>query len=328
MREEDDTSSRSESVSSQWQVGDLPESLQKHTGVAFLTDLRDPRLALYWQRRQQDPWECKRQESALARQAMGTSPAPSVSRDPEELGVLIGLHSSWECLQQLHKAQAAGRSVLVHSVLVSSLARDDLLETAAEVTPEVYAVEPQLIPTHFQSRLAGLPALACSFVVACPVSKPLARLRPPLVVLDGLESPQSIGQILRTAAHLGVSSVVATPTSWSSLNGPAARSSMGALYNMDFHLATSLEDALRELQGLGVRAYVAESHSHGPVQPHQPAGDKRWALILGSEDSGVSAASRRLSDARVCVPQRGGGSLSVAGAAAICLYELGRHVEM
>ncbi|CAE8701788.1 unnamed protein product, partial [Polarella glacialis] len=68
-------------------------------------------------------------------------------------------------------------------------------------------------------------------------------------------------------------------------------------------------------------------HFSTAVAPHEPLGDRSWALIVGHEEEGVSAASVALSDACVCVPQRQGESLNVAHAAAICLYELSRCME-
>merc|ERR1712032_1793284 len=99
--------------------------------------------------------------------------------------------------------------------------------------------------------------------------------------LDKLTSPRNIGQIVRTAIHLGITSVVASRESWACLNGRAARSSMGWLYHVDFHLAETYGDTLRELQRLGVRVYAAESNFSIAVAPHEPRGDRRWALIVG-----------------------------------------------
>lgn len=102
---------------------------------------------------------------------------------------------------------------------------------------------------------------------------------------------------------------------------------MGWLYHMDFHLADPLADALHGLRAAGVKLYAAEEHFRNPVSPHLPRADRNWALILGHEDRGVSEESIALSHERICVPQRGGESLNVAHAAAICLYELSRHMD-
>merc|ERR1719229_550169 len=99
---------------------------------------------------------------------------------------------------------------------------------------------------------------------------------------------------------------------------------MGWIYHMDFHLAEDLPATLRELKASGVRLYVAESEHEAAVAPHQPLGDRRWALAVGNEESGVSAEVVRLGDELVGVPVHGGESMNVAHATAICLYELGK----
>eukprot|EP00435_Cladocopium_sp_Y103_P022891 s4565_g5.t1 len=57
---------------------------------------------------------------------------------------------------------------------------------------------------------------------------------------------------------------------------------------MSFHVARPLSKAVQELKQLGVCLYVAENQFSQPVAPHQPHGDRKWALVIGSEFSGVS----------------------------------------
>ena len=63
---------------------------------------------------------------------------------------------------------------------------------------------------------------------------------------------------------------------------------MGWFYRMSFHVARPLSKAIQELKQLGVCLYVAENQFSQPVAPHQPHGDRKWALVIGSEFSGVS----------------------------------------
>ena len=131
---------------------------------------------------------------------------------------------------------------------------------------------------------AGL--TAAGFLVAFNCSIPIAEMVPPFVVLDGSNSASNVGQVLCTAYHLGVNSVIASPGAWSCLNGRngrACRLSMGWFYRMSFHVARPLSKAIQELKQLGVCLYVAENQFSQPVAPHQPHGDRKWALVIGSE---------------------------------------------
>ena len=220
-------------------------------------------------------------------------------------------------------------------------APEELRSLASDVAPTLYLAEPEIlaefrqdvpwIPTDFmESKDARLFRRfdGCRFLVAFPCSTPIAEMTPPFVVLDGLNSASNVGQVLRTAYHLGINSVIASPGAWSCLNGRACRVSMGWFYRMSFHVARPLSKAIDELKQLGVCLYVAENQFSQPVAPHQPHGDRRWALVIGSEFSGVSQEIVHACDQRVCVPQQQGHSLNVAHACSICLYELSKFNVM
>lgn len=306
-----------------WRIGDPPEGSVVNPAVTHVADARDLRLAIYRQRR-------TLREHTEADSRIASLRARAQSLAGREGRCLVDLHYGWDCLRRLRSAQEAGRLVLVDSVLISALAPDEVVDLAATVVDSpgsVYAVEPGVFKSEFQSKAVGQIEGACTFVVAFPVSTPLTEMRPPFVILDDVMSPRNIGQILRAALHLGVTSIVASKGAWENLTGRAARSSMGWLYHLDFHYAHRLPDALRELQSLDIRLYAAEEGFDVPVAPHEPHGDRKWALVVGNEASGVSKEARKISDVRIKVPQRGGASMNVGHAASICLYELGRHMD-
>lgn len=292
-----------------------------------MSDPSDSRLALYRAKLRRDPVEYPAQARALAMRALGTQlPAQVPLR---RMDCVVGVHYGRECLQRLRDARRSGRDIVVHSVLLPEAAAGSLAGLAEEVCADVFEVSNAMYEAEFQREGSDHPAVPrmCSFVVAYPVQRPLRDLRPPFLVFDGTGSPENVGQILRTAFHLGVCSVVASRSAWNNLIGRAARVSMGWVYHMDFHLADPLEGALRQLRSSGVRLYAAEPHFAAPVRPHAPRGDRCWALVVGHEAAGISAASLELSHARVRVPQRRGESLNVAHACAICLYELSRDMD-
>jgi len=276
----------------------------------------DPRLALYRQER--------RRRRPSDREALASATRCLRARADGEC--VVGVHFSAVCLRRLRLARAAGREVVLDSVLLPESASEDLKELALAASSVVYSVPEQLFTREFQWKAAGKAAAACSFAVAFPVSRPLAGLQPPFVVLDDVRNSRNIGEILRTAAHLGITSVIASRASWDSINGRAARTSMGWIYHADFHVADPLSEALDLLRQAGCTLYAASSRFASPVGPHGPPGDRRWALIVGNEDTGLSEESRAMSDQRITVKSRGGECLNVAQATAICLYELGRDL--
>jgi len=303
------------------------------TQLSNVNDASDPRVAIYRNRARRDHREYQTQVRILADRAQtqrGLSPHPQAHGKQRELPLrklesVVGVHYSWDCLRRLHQAQQAGHSILVDSILIPTCTAEHLVELAASIAPSVFVADPALIDQEFAFEGSNERG-QCKYVVAFPIPRPISELQAPLVILDDLGSAQNIGQILRTAYHFGITSIVATQSSWNCLTGRACRVSMGWLYFMDFHLTDALPSALETLRKSGVRIYAAEDYFATPVAPHEPAGDRSWALILGREDKGVSPAAIAASDTCVCVPQRQGESLNVAHAASICLYELSKHM--
>ncbi|CAJ1361075.1 unnamed protein product [Effrenium voratum] len=338
--------------------------------IVHITDRADPRIALYLRRDQRDCSVYDRQVRALAEAALKSQGFKSAMQEEassakeklkplSKLDCVVDVHYSQTCFEQLHQALVAGQKVYVDSVMLAH--GDESMEMALEVAPVVYLLPPDLVgefrqdvPWSLEDAPQGTAGRlfrrfeGCRFLVAFPCSSPLAQMKPPFVILDGLNSASNVGQVLRTAYHLGITSVVAAPGAWSCLNGRASRVSMGWFYRMSpsdlrtrlpyldvdvtssvcFHAARPLAAAIQELKELGVCIYGAENQFSDPVAPHEPRGDHRWALVVGSEFKGVSQEILEMCDKKICVPQQQGQSLNVAHACSICLYELSKHNVM
>lgn len=140
------------------------------------------------------------------------------------------------------------------------------------------------------------------------------------VVLDRLQDAGNVGTILRTAAALGISQVVALKGTAALWSPKVLRAGMGAHFGL--HLAEGLGAA--DLDALGVPLLAASSHAEQAL--HEMALPKPCAFVFGHEGQGVDPELMGRCQATVRIPQPGGEeSLNVASAAAICLYELVRQ---
>ena len=310
--------------------------------VISVKEKEDEKILLYKKRSERDCTKYDGQVRALAA-AAADEQQPKRLKPLNQLNCIVDVHYSLECLRQLHEALLEGFQIHVDSVLLPQLGTPkEVIKLALDVAPSVYMAEPHILAAFRQDvpwpelvdEKDGATARlfrrfeGCRFLLAFPRSTPICEMEPPFVVLDGLNSSSNVGQILRSAYHLGINSVIASPSSWSCLNGRACRVSMGWFYRMNFHVGRPLSASLRELKDRGVRLYAAENQFSKPVSPHEPSGDPKWALVLGSESSGVSQEIVELCDERVCVPQQQGHSLNVAHACSICLYELSKYNVM
>lgn len=183
----------------------------------------------------------------------------------------------------------------------------DALQGAAERNVRVPAALMAAISTLDSPPRMG-------FVGALPAQNALSA-DAPTVVLDRLQDAGNVGSILRSAAALGFSQVLALKGTAALWAPKVLRAGMGAHFGL--HLVEGLEAPA--LQALQVPLMVTSSHQgewlHRAVLP--------WpcAWVLGHEGQGVSDALTQRASAFVRIAQPGGEeSLNVAAAAAICLH--------
>lgn len=150
-----------------------------------------------------------------------------------------------------------------------------------------------------------------------------------LVLLDGVEDPQNVGAIARIADAAGVQGLVLTKRRAPPLSPALARASAGAIEWLPVARVSNLSAAMRELQSRGFWLIGADPQASGSLfalSDRLLCGD--LAAVLGSEGRGIRPAVRGLLDHVVRIPMEGHvGSLNVAAAGAVLLFELMRRAE-
>lgn len=171
------------------------------------------------------------------------------------------------------------------------------------------------VPDALMAGISGLESPAgMGFVWDLPVDQVL-RPGVPTVVLDRLQDAGNVGSILRSAAAMGFTQVLAIKGTAALWSPKVLRAGMGA------HFALRLVEGLsaEALRALHVPILVTSSHEgewlHQTVLPHPCA----W--VMGHEGQGVGASVAALASRSVRIIQPGGEeSLNVAAAAAVCLH--------
>lgn len=140
-----------------------------------------------------------------------------------------------------------------------------------------------------------------------------------IVVLDAVQDPGNVGTIVRTAAALGTTAVLAMPGTVDLWNAKVVRSAMGA----GFHLPTlsGTWDALDAFRHRESFALWGADGAGTPVFELKPP--ERLALVVGNEGAGLSADARKRVDRLAALPIASAvESLNVAVATGILLYQL------
>lgn len=140
------------------------------------------------------------------------------------------------------------------------------------------------------------------------------------IVLDRVQDAGNVGSLLRSAAALGVTQVLAI-TGTAALWAPKVlRAGMGA------HFALRLHEGLAETDVAAAGLTLVATDAHVGAWLPTAVLPSPCAWVFGHEGQGVSSSLAAHCAVRVRIPQPGGEeSLNVAAAAAICLYESARR---
>ena len=147
--------------------------------------------------------------------------------------------------------------------------------------------------------------------------------KPLIVIADGVSDPHNLGAIIRCAEGAGAHGVIIPKRRAAGATPAVAKASAGALEHMAVAKCSNISDTIRKLKerGLWIFAAEAEGTDYTKADMTVPA-----AIIVGSEEYGISDIVKKNSDFIVSIPMLGKvNSLNVSTAAAVVLYEAVRQ---
>ena len=142
-----------------------------------------------------------------------------------------------------------------------------------------------------------------------------------VAVLEGLNDFENLGALFRNAAAFGVEAVLLDPTCADPLYRRSVRVSMGHVLRVPFAVLDGpWPQSLHALREFTVLAMTPDATATPLRKIEVP---RRWAVLLGAEGPGLSAAALAAADQRVRIPMADGvDSLNVATAAAVTFATL------
>ena len=154
----------------------------------------------------------------------------------------------------------------------------------------------------------------------------LERAAPPalLLVLDGIQDPQNLGALARSADAAGADGLVIPRHRATTVTPAAAKASAGATEYVSVVSVTNLAQALQRIGDAGIwRVGLA---ADGTTRYDRFDYTSPVALVVGAEGEGLRPLTRRHCDAVVSLPMLGHvASLNAAAAGAVLLYEAARQ---
>ncbi len=156
-----------------------------------------------------------------------------------------------------------------------------------------------------------------------PDHETVARTKPIVVLLDGIQDPHNLGAILRSAVAAGARGVAMPERGAAPLNAAALKTSAGTAQRIPVARVGNLREAILQLKERGY--WVAGADGTGETSVWDMDWDRPLALVIGSEDRGMRRGVADECDYRVRIPMAGPAeSLNASVAAGILLFAAAR----
>ncbi|NDU94156.1 23S rRNA (guanosine(2251)-2'-O)-methyltransferase RlmB [Spirosoma terrae] len=149
---------------------------------------------------------------------------------------------------------------------------------------------------------------------------------PFFLLLDRITDVRNFGAIARTAECTGVQCIVIPGRGAAAINSDAMKTSSGALNHISVCREPDLSETVKYLQESGVTVVACTEKSSRDLYERNTDLTGPIAVIMGSEEDGISPELLRMADTHVKIPLLGAvGSLNVSVATGVVLYEAVRQ---
>jgi 23S rRNA (guanosine2251-2'-O)-methyltransferase len=236
---------------------------------------------------------------------------------------IFGIHSVLEAIQ-------AGKEI--DKILIRRDGGSDQLKKIRSLV-SIRSVPVQNVPVEKLNRLtsgnhqgvvAWLAVISYSPIESILPSIFEAGEDPLILVLDGISDVRNFGAIARSAECAGVHAIVIPVSGSAAVNADAMKTSAGALNRVPVCRVRNLQQAVRYLRESGLNIVAATEKAEGILYKTDMTGPV--GIIMGSEESGISAEVLKMADHWVSIPMTGNiASLNVSVAAGIILFEAVRQ---
>ncbi len=143
---------------------------------------------------------------------------------------------------------------------------------------------------------------------------------PLILVLDRVTDIRNFGAIARTAECADVDFILIPEQNTAAINADAVKTSAGALHRIRVCRTWNMKLALEFMKNSGIQIIACTEKTQKNI--YTPNYSHPTAIILGSEENGISSEILKISDVKTKIPMMGNiASLNVSVASGIILYE-------
>jgi len=144
---------------------------------------------------------------------------------------------------------------------------------------------------------------------------------PLVLILDRVTDVRNFGAIARSAECAGVDFIVIPSRGAAQINGDAIKTSAGALHRLKVCREDNLKSTIEYLKEYGLQ--IVACHEKTDKLIYEADFKKPTAIIMGSEENGISGEYLKRTDVQVKIPMTGNiASLNVSVATGVVLFEV------
>lgn len=231
--------------------------------------------------------------------------------------IIFGLHPVLEAI----KAQKDIEKLLIQK---GSANTNELINKANEAKIPFQIVPPEKLSKITKKNHQGVIGFVAN-IRYCDYQDIVAEAfekgeTPLILILDKVTDVRNFGAISRTAECAGVHAIIIPDKGSARINSDAVKTSAGALNYIPICREHNLKTVINDLKNSGLQVVACTEKSDKilyDLDLKVPT-----AIIMGSEEEGISPEYLKLSTEKVKIPMYGEiGSLNVGVASAIIIYE-------
>jgi RNA methyltransferase, TrmH family len=256
-----------------------------------------------------------RQVSSLTNPTVKAVRALHMRKSREETGLFLaeGLKLTADALELghvpkilLHGPEAAGQPTLRRAAEATAAAGGDVVEVSRAILEKVSRRDnPQTVVAVFEQAFSDLAALEPEAAAVW-------------VALEGVRDPGNLGTIIRTADAAGVGGVILVGETCDPYSVEAVRATMGSVFATPLYRASTAEFLAWRA---GWPGSVAGTLLSAAVDYRAADYGRPTLILMGAEQSGLTAELAAICDVAVKIPMRGrADSLNLAVATGIMIY--------
>lgn len=212
----------------------------------------------------------------------------------------------------------------IQSVLISDARKDRKTAMIRDLCKK-QRVPVRSVPPQTLTRKAG-PDHQGVFAEIAPVKfQPLEKILKEaktglMVILDGITDTGNMGAVIRSAVAADVDGIIIPQHNAAPINETVLKTSAGAVLKAKLVQPGNLVNAVKELKKQGF--WIVGADSRGEIPYYDYDFTYKTAIIMGSEDKGISPLLKKNADHILSIPHSPlVESLNVSAAASVMLFE-------